>query len=203
MTTILAIQGEDFAVIGTDSRISQFDDSGLACQVTTLGTGSTKVAENGKYLIGVAGDVRAINILHHAFVPPVPPPSAKERPKLDSFITKNFVPALRKVFEDHGYASPMTDQSQHLAEQQSSIILAVCGTVYVIESDYGWTSDKDGVYAIGTGAAYALGAVQALGKQPPVSSARAERQIVKALTIASRFDPYTGAPFRTFVQHKH
>lgn len=201
MTTILAVQGEDFAVIGTDSRISQFDDSGMAWMVTTLGTGSTKVAENGKYLIGVAGDVRAINILHHAFQPPPPPPT-RDRNKLDSFMTKHFVTALRKTFEDHGYASPTTDQSQHVAEQQSSIIVAVNGTIYVVEGDYGWTSDKDGVYAIGTGASFALGAVSALGKQPPASSARAERQIVKALAIASRFDPYTGAPFQTFVQHK-
>ena len=72
MTTIVAIQGAGYAVIGTDSRISSFDESGMAYQITTLGTGTSKIASNGRYLLGAAGDVRAINILHHAFSPPAP-----------------------------------------------------------------------------------------------------------------------------------
>ena len=72
MTTIVGVQGDGFAVVCSDSRISSIDDSGLAYQVTTLGTGTSKVAQNGKYLLGAAGDVRAINILHHAFTPPAP-----------------------------------------------------------------------------------------------------------------------------------
>lgn len=201
MTTILAVQGETFAVIGADSRISLFDDSGTAFQVSTLGTGSAKVAENGKYLIGVAGDVRAINILHHAFQPPAPPTS-KDRQKLDGFMTKVFIDSLRRTFEEHGYASPTTEQSEHLAEQSSSIIVAVAGVIYVVEYDYGWTSDTNGVYAIGTGSSFALGAMMALNPGTPTSPARAERQIIKALTTASKFDPLTGGPFKTFIQMK-
>ena len=65
MTTILAIQGDDYALICSDSRISTMDSGGFASQITTLGSGSAKVAENGKYLLGAAGDMRAINIIHH------------------------------------------------------------------------------------------------------------------------------------------
>lgn len=201
MTTIVAVQGDSFAVIGSDSRISTFDDSGFAYQVTTLGGGNAKVAPNGRYLIGVAGDARAINILHHAFTPPAASKSLSGS-RLDAFMTKSFVPSLRQVFELHGYANPQKESSNHLAEQDSSILVAVNGSVFVIESDYGWTSDRTGIYAIGTGGAYALGALSALkgNRRPTVASAT--NQIAKALKIASDFDPYTGGPFQTFVQQR-
>jgi ATP-dependent protease HslVU (ClpYQ) peptidase subunit len=201
MTTIVAIQGESFAVVGTDSRISTFDDSGFAYQVTTLGNGTGKVAANGKYLIGVAGDVRAINIVHHAFAPPQAPPNLSGN-KLDVFMTKTFIPALRATFEEQGYANTKGDSSAHIAEQDSSILVAVNGSIYVIESDYGWTSDRTGVYAIGTGGTYALGALAALTGKKTFTSNSAKGYIVKALGVAAKFDPYTGAPFQTFVQER-
>ena len=66
MTTIIGIQGESFALICADSQISDVDDNGYATQVVTMREGTGKVQSNGRYLIGAAGDVRAINILHHA-----------------------------------------------------------------------------------------------------------------------------------------
>ena len=199
MTTIVAIQGESFAVIGTDSRISTFDDSGFAYQVTTLGSGTAKVAANGRYLIGVAGDVRAINIVHHAFAPPAAPVNMRGN-RLDIFMTKTFIPALRATFEAQGYANTKGDSPTHMAEQDSSIIVAVNGAIYVIESDYGWTADRTGIYAIGTGGTYALGALAALTGKKAITLNSAKSCIVKALGVAAKFDPYTGAPFQTFVQ---
>lgn len=199
MTTIVAIQGESFAVIGTDSRISTFDDSGFAYQVTTLGSGTGKVAANGRYLIGVAGDVRAINIVHHAFSPPPAAQNLKGN-RLDVFMTKTFIPSLRATFEEQGYANTKGESSAHMAEQNSSILVAVNGAVYVIESDYGWTSDRTGIYAIGTGGTYALGALAALTGKKAITINSAKSSIVKALGVAAKFDPYTGLPFQTFVQ---
>lgn len=199
MTTIVAIQGESFAVVGTDSRISTFDESGFAYQVTTLGSGTAKVAPNGRYLIGVAGDVRAINIVHHAFAPPAAPINMKGN-RLDVFMTKTFIPALRQTFEEQGYANTKGENAAHMAEQDSSILVAVNGAVYVIESDYGWTSDRTGIYAIGTGGTYALGALAALTGKKALTINSAKSSIVKALGVAAKFDPYTGLPFQTFVQ---
>ena len=92
MTTIVGVQGDGFAVICVDSRISTMFAGGLA-QVGTLKEGSSKVSTNGKYLLGAAGDVRAINILHHVFQPPTPPPNLKGK-KLDQFFTAKFIPCL-------------------------------------------------------------------------------------------------------------
>jgi 20S proteasome alpha/beta subunit len=48
MTTIIGIQGDGYSVVVADTRISSFDESGSAYQISTLGTGSTKMAANGK-----------------------------------------------------------------------------------------------------------------------------------------------------------
>ena len=202
MTTIVGIQGDGYAVVCSDSRVSSFDEDGSAYQITTLGTGTSKIAQNGRYLLGAAGDVRAINILHHAFGPPMPA-SNVIGVKLDQFITQKFIPSLRECFESTGYAMPPgNDSSSHIAEHSSTVLVVINGVIYIIEGDYSWTSDKNGVYAIGTGSSYALGALQAItgGKQLTVSKAKSAA--VKALTIAAKFDPYTGSPFQTFIQEQ-
>jgi len=199
LTTIVGIQGDGYAVVTTDSRISSIDESGFTYQVTTLGTGSSKVASNGKYLLGAAGDVRAINILHYVFAPPAPAPSLKGK-KLDAFITSKFVPALRACFEEQGYALPERDSSDHIAEQGSTILVVVNGMIYVIDGDYSWTSDSAGFYAIGSGAPYALGALQVLRGNRKPTIQQAKTIALKALAVTAKFDPHTGAPFNTFVQ---
>jgi ATP-dependent protease HslVU (ClpYQ) peptidase subunit len=201
MTTIVGVQASDYSIICTDSRVSSFDDSGMAYQITTLGTGSSKVAQNGRYLLGAAGDVRAINILHHAFIPPVPTFTTSGF-KLDQFITQKFIPALRDCFESTGYATPDNDEKSHIAEHSSQILVVINGTMYIIDGDYSWTSDKTGIYAIGTGSSYALGALHALTGGKELTVQKAKTALNKALTIASKFDPYTGSPFQTFVQEK-
>lgn len=199
MTTIVAIQGDGFAMICCDSRISDVDNSGYISQVSTLREGTSKVALNGKYLLGAAGDLRAINILHHAFTPP-PPPAGIKGKKLDQFFTVKFIPALRECFESQGYATPDKDEKMHMAEHDSLVIVAVCGNIYVVDGDYSWLSDTSGVYALGSGSSYALGALTALMPKTALTVQAAKKTALKAMSIASRFDPHTGSPFHTFVQ---
>lgn len=201
MTTIVGIQGDTYALVATDSRISSIDESGFAFQITTLGSGTSKVATNGKYILGAAGDARAINILHHAFIPPAPPAHSYGR-KLDQFITRQFIPSLRHVFDDQGYSLPSRESSDHIAEHSSTIVVVVHGTLYIIEGDYSWTSDTSGIYSIGTGSSYALGALQALIGGKKLTPQQAKTVATKALTVASKFDPYTGSPFQTYLQER-
>jgi ATP-dependent protease HslVU (ClpYQ) peptidase subunit len=204
MTTIVAIQGDDFAVVGYDSRISSMDNSGYVSQVFTLGESSAKVATNGKYILGAAGDVRAINILHHVFAPP-PPALNLRGSKLDKFFTNTFIPSLRECFEKQGYASPDTEDKQHIAEQGSTIMVVVNATVYVVDSDYSWASDLSGIYALGSGAPYALGALHmnktlSVNKNKALGVHTAKTLVLKALSVSSKFDPHTGSPFKTITQ---
>jgi ATP-dependent protease HslVU (ClpYQ) peptidase subunit len=200
VTTIIGIQGDGWAFLACDSRVSSFDTTGLAYQSTTLTPGTGKLASNGKWILGAAGDVRAINLLHHAFSPPTPHPGLRGR-KLDQFLTTKFIPALRDCFEEHGYATPDNDEKQHIAEMSSTVIAAVNATIYAVDGDYSWTTDTTGVYALGTGAAYALGAIHALRGNDGINTLRQAKSIAtKALTIAARLDPHTGPPIQTHTQ---
>jgi len=202
MTTIIAYQSDDFAVVSVDSRISNMEEGGFASQIMTLGEGSGKIAKNGPYLLGAAGDMRAINLLHHVFAPPPPAPNLSGK-KLDQFITAKFIPALRDCFEKQGYAAPERDSSAHIAEHSSTILVVVNGTIYVVDGDYAWASDHGRIYALGTGATYALGAMSVLLSAKKQFTPNQIKAIsLKALNIAAKFDPYTGSPFYTFIQEK-
>ena len=199
MTTIVAIQGDNYSLVCSDSRISSMDEGGFASQITTLKEGHGKVSYNGKYLLGAAGDMRAINILHHVFQPPALPSNLKGK-KLDQFITSKFIPALRSCFEQQGYALPERDSSNHMAEQGSTILVSINGYIYIVDGDYSWTSDAYGIYALGTGSAYALGALQVLMPKRKLTPTQAKTLALKAINTAAKYDPYTGSPFHCYVQ---
>jgi ATP-dependent protease HslVU (ClpYQ) peptidase subunit len=186
MTTVIAIQGEGFAVLASDTRITSFSDDGPAYHMATLGSGVSKIATNGKYLIGTAGDLRAINLLTHAFSPPPAPVGIKGK-KLDQFITAKFIPSLRACFDLHGYSPPENKENKnHNAEQGSSILLVVNATIYMIDNDYSWLSDASGYYAVGSGSDYALGAVNALAGGKKLSPVQAKGICLKALSISAK-----------------
>ena len=200
MTTIIGIQGDGFAVIGVDSRIASVEDNEtVTTQIFTLAETNSKIASNGRYLIGAAGDVRAINILHHAFKPPECPANLKGK-KLDHFFTVKFIPALMECFDAQRYSQPQNENSLHMAEQGSAIVVSINGMLYVVDGDYSWASDMSGVYAIGTGAQYALGAAFSLIGKTRSSIGTARTIVIKSLAAAARFDPNTGAPFHIHVQ---
>ena len=200
MTTIIGIQGDSFAVICADSRVTEVDSDGSATQAISLREVGFKVAQNGRWLMGVAGDVRAINILTHAFNPPAPPVTLRGR-KLDHFITTKFVPALRSCFDAEGYSNPLNENSTHQAEHSSVVMAAINGTIYVIDGDYSWLSDSFGVYAIGSGAQFALGSLAtAIPSGGKVGLRTAKQAALKAIAVAGRYDPGTAATYQVLVQ---
>ena len=202
MTTLLGIQGDGFALVAADTQVTAFDGSGFGYQKSYLGSGQSKIATNGKYILGAAGDVRAINILHHAFQPPAPPVGLKGR-KLDAFITAKFIPALRACFDLHGY-SPLElsrDSKDNNSAQQGSALMVVANAViYIIDEDYSWASESSMLYAAGTGAPYALGALHALARPKSMNQIQARSMALKAMAIAAKMDPYSGPPYHTLVQ---
>lgn len=200
MTTIIGVQGDGFAVVGADSLITSYDEAGSAYQKSVLASGSSKVFSNGKYILGAAGDVRAINLLQHAFQPPTPTPGMRGK-KLDAFITVKFIPALRACFDQHGYSAPESkDSKDHIAQHDSTILTVVNSTIYMIEGDYSWINEASGLYVGGTGGAYALGALQAISDGKKLTLEKAKAAVIKALGVAARFDPNSGPPYQTIIQ---
>lgn len=200
MTTIIGIQGDSYAVICADSRVTEVDSNGKATQSMSLKEVGFKIAQNSRWLMGVAGDVRAINILTHSFNPPIPPPSLKGR-KLDHFVTTKFIPAMRACFDSEGYSSPITDNSEHQSEHGSVVMAAINGTIYVIDGDYSWLSDSFGVYAIGSGAQFALGSLATtIPTGGKIGRRTAKQSALKAMGVAGRYDPGTAAPYQVLIQ---
>jgi ATP-dependent protease HslVU (ClpYQ) peptidase subunit len=198
MTTILAIQGDGFCMVATDSRIVDIDSSGVG-SASVLGDNIKKVVQNGPYLIGAAGDVRAINIVSFAFNPPIPKVTLKGN-LLDKFFTNEFIPALRKCFEEAGYATS-ANESTKIAEFDSQILVVVNGQAYVIGGDYSWASDSNGLYALGSGSSYAMGAMLATVPTKRHNIA-CKNLLLKALGIATKCDPFTGPPYHTLIQER-
>ena len=192
MTTIIAVQGQSWAVVGFDSRVTE--ENGRSY---TLGRGSSKVVKNGQYYLGAAGDVRAINILAYSFNPPKAGDIVGIR--LDRFITSKFVPALRSCFEEHGYASR---ESREQAQHGSVVLVIVNGQIYEIDEDYAWVRDTTGIYSFGSGGDYALGAMYAMtadnAAAPSIDTTK--KVIRESLQIAAKLDIGSGAPFHIICQ---
>lgn len=196
MTTIVAVQGDGWAVVGSDSRVTEEDG-----RVYVLPKGSSKVARNRAYLLGAAGDVRAINILQHAFRPPDAKSFVGSR--LDKFITSDFVPALRACFNEQGYGSAAVTKDQ--SDTSGSVVLAaINGSVYVIGEDYAWVKDSSGIYGLGSGSYYALGVLYALLPEGAAATDldKAKAAVRTALGVAARLDAGTSAPFIVQVQSR-
>jgi ATP-dependent protease HslVU (ClpYQ) peptidase subunit len=187
LTTIAAIQGDGWAVVGFDSRVTEDG------RVFTLPVGSGKVVERGPWLLGAAGDVRAINLVSHVLKTPSPPPPGVSRAELDVFFSTKFVPALKSCFDEAQYGEK--------GEQDSQVVAVVHGVVYVVGSSYDWAPDASGTYAIGSGGAYALGSIARGEDRRKNRTPQAARDAVRrAVEIAARFDADTGAPVRVLTQ---
>ena len=196
MTTVVGIQGDGYCLLAADTRITSTDSAGVPYQIMTLKSETSKIAVNGKYLIATAGDLRAINLLAHTLNPPICPPNLRGK-KLDEFITNKLIPAIKEMFEKNGYTTNETMVATK-AEHDSELLVAINQTLYHIDGDYSWFTDQTGIYTLGTGAPYALGA---LHNMPiPRNPAQAKKQAIKALATASKYDPNTGSPYHTQIQ---
>lgn len=190
MTTLAAFQGEGFAVIGCDSRAS--DESGRVMDLAT-----NKIIENNGYLIAVSGASRGGNISQFGWTPPSAP-RTNNLETLDKFMTKKFIPSLRKVFITSGY--DMKDDGD-TAMQDSSFIIAVRGVIYPIFEDYSWDREARNIYYGGSGGDVALGSMVALGIEKATKNIkRAEQIVYKSVEIACKWDAYCSPPIHVKTQ---
>jgi ATP-dependent protease HslVU (ClpYQ) peptidase subunit len=190
MTTILAIQGDNWAVMGSDSKWS--DEYGRVGRLV-----GPKVFTTGKYVVGVAGDTRGCNLLQHVFMPPAVPPRATGN-KLTRFMVSTFVPAYKTCLEEHGLGRPQYEDEP--AKASVSTLILVGGQVFQIDEDYGTEQDAGRLYSVGSGGDYGLGAMMALTEKKKLNVTTAKQVLLKALSISAKVDSGTGPPFFTVHQ---
>ena len=181
MTTLAAVQGKGWAVVGCDSRSS--DDSGRPMDMATH-----KIIENNGILIAGSGAGRGSNLLQFGWK--APKPTASE--DLDKFMTQKFIPAMRKLFVDAGYDMK---EDGDAASHDSSFLIIVRGVIYPVFEDYSWDRDNRGIYYSGSGGDVALGVMEGLGIDNPKLSAEDAASIVKkAIEKTCKWDIYTAGP---------
>lgn len=199
MTTLIGIQGPNWVVLASDSRITTYDQDGTITSQTTLP--HSKITQKGPYLIGAAGDVRAINLLHHAWTPPEPPTTTQPN-RLDQHITRKIIPSIIQLFNEHGYSPPDNNNRDHKNENGSNIIISLKARLYIIEQDYSWTHDTTGIYTTGTGEQYAKAIITHTLQQNPRKPTLKQTQTLlrKTLNTVQQLDPYTGPPHHIHTQ---
>ena len=177
MTTVIGVEYANRCVVLGDSRI--VGDSKIYSHPEMV-----KVVANGNYLVGVAGDVRALQVVLHTWKPPVL--LVKEKNDLFKFMVNKVAPSLKQLLTDAG----LLDSKSPDKEFEINIIVGLNGNLFEIDSDFAVSRNSDGYYAIGTGGDIALGALYA-GATPE-----------QAADIAAINDSKTAGPFTIETQNK-
>lgn len=181
MTTIIGVQYADKAVIVADSRVT--DDGGRVYTHPQM----QKITERNGFIIAGAGEVAPCDIANHLWVPPKP--TSKDKEDLYHFMITKVMPSLRKCLIDNGYnfEEPHDRSKDGLRFQ---LLLAVGGEIFDISDDLSVCMDESGLYGVGSGSPYALGAL-AVGAKP-----------LKAMEAAAKLSAFTAAPFQVLEQEK-
>ena len=182
MTTLAAIQGKGWCVIGADA---QFVDDNRS-YVTPKAAG--KIFKAKGHIVAICGELRPLQIIQHHMV--FSEPTKTEPADLDKFIATEFIPNLREALK--------TEEYQYDKETTWTLVVAVKGMIYLIDQDLTWTRDERGLYGEGSGGDVALGAM-AMSKFPGTIAA-AKLLIQKAILKASEYDVNTKPPVSLYVQ---
>lgn len=186
MTTLAAIQGNGWAVVGCDSRSSGEDGR-------PIGMVTPKIVENNGILIAGSGSGRGSNIMQFGWK--APKPTAQQ--SLDVFMTTTFIPQMRKTFIDAGYDMK---EDGDAAAHDSQFLIVVRGVIYPIFEDYSWDRDSSGLYYSGSGGSLALGAMEVLGARDAENPKQATQIIECAIEVACSWDIYSAPPIITKTQ---
>lgn len=177
MTTIIGVEYANRCVVLGDSRV--VGDSKIYSHPDMV-----KVVTNGNFIIGAAGDVRALQVILHTWKPPVA--VAKDKDKPFQFMISKVVPSLKQQLTDYG----LLDTKSPDKDFELYVLIAFNGKIFEIDSDFAVSRSDSGYYGIGTGGDYALGALYA-GATPE-----------QAASIAALNDSKTAEPFITETQLK-
>jgi len=156
-------------------RIWMAADSGASDESIILPVQDKKIARNGKYLIGYAGDFGLGQLLHTITLPD--PTGIKEN-ELLKFMRLKFVPAYKKALKLYAPENIETDEDSGM-----SALIAVNGVLFEFDSsDYQLNQYRE--CAIGSGSAFAFGALYSSRNYKDI-----RKRALKAVHCAIEYSP--------------
>ena len=174
MTTVVAVKHSKGVTFAADTQAT--GESGDIYRVV-------KIQESGPFIISGAGDCAPLDIAQYLWNPPVP--TVAERKNLLRFMIVKVIPSLKKVFKDNDYEY---NSSPDARQDGFTLIVAIHGEVFLIEKEFDVSMPQFNVAGIGSGAAYAIGAI------------RTGASIEDAMAVAAENDANTSAPFTILEQ---
>lgn len=170
MTTIIGLEYKNYCIIVADSQTTDADGRIYSHPETT------KISENGMFLIAGSGETLPCDIAQHIWEPPTP--TKQDKQDLYHFMISKAMPSLRKCMIDNGYRF-----NDDVDETRFQFIMAVGGEIFDIDEELSVSKSADGVYGAGSGAPYAIGAIYA------------GADAFEAMNIASELSAFTAGPY--------
>lgn len=189
MTTIAAIQGTSWVVMGADTQ-STHDE------YRRVKMSDDKVINNNGILIAGCGSGRGMNLLQYVFKAPKPQPE-RTIDQLDKWVSNIFIPEMRQTFMDHGY--DMKDDGDY-AQHDGVFLIAIQGVLYIIDDDYSWDRDSRNYITSGSGGDFAQGSLFTAGPKIFTNLTEAKKAMKVAIDASKEFDIYSGGESRIYVQ---
>lgn len=194
MTCIVAMADGQHVVMGGDS--AGVDGKNLYLRA------DAKVFRKDEYLIGFTTSFRMGQILRYeTALPKLPELEGTIDPAfLERFFVTSFIPAVRRSFEDHGFAKTarftasdkpgMSEDGQMVG---GTFLVGVAGQIFEIRSDYQLGRPVTPYSAVGAGAMVALGALKALEN---VEGLSLRDRVTQALETAEAYSAGVRGPFQ-------
>ena len=179
MTTVIGLESNESCIIAADSQTTTSD--GMPWQHSDL----SKIVNRDGYLIAGSGTNQSCDIVLNIWQPPPRPP---KQPWYLFGITR-LVPSLRICHASNGF--------EPTPEDEWSLMIASRGELLTIESDYSVLRSKSGIYGLGSGSPYAMGALAVL-----LASNIGEGSVKRSVEIASMFDVFTSSQVSIMIQSK-
>ena len=169
MTCIVALKD--------DKKIYLAGDSLVSGALVSYSIEEPKVERIDNILIGASGTLRFANIVYNEFIPP--------KKSLDLTKEQNLLRIIQGIYDLLDKHKALEEKNgQKVLPQGSEMIIGFCDSIYKIESDFGFSQNRDlDFITCGSGMYYAdasLYSTQGLHLDP-------KERIKKAISCASQF----------------
>ena len=181
MTCIVGMRTKTGVLLGGDTQGTSNRDAVDRLDPKVFGLGRDMA-------VGFTSSYRMGQIIRFNLEPPTCPAGHDAYP----WVVREFIPAIRDVFKEHGY--------QHVLNERATggtFLLAVGNRLFKVGDDFQVAERADPFDACGAGEDYALGALHALGRYEMSPHER----LTEALNAANRFNVTVGDRY-TFVETK-